>query len=340
MNRTELEAYLQQKQPEQGDIRIRDFQEITDGWETDIYSFDMERSLNGERIAEKLVLRLYSGPWAKEKADTEFNLLQRLYQVGYPVPKVSLLEENSTYLGAPFIIMERIEGHQMWSLMDNPQSKLDFFGMFSQLFYDLHQLDWRRLVENPDRYLDLDSKSAALQWIEKYESRIRKINRPELLEIVDWLKVEIDNIAFEELSATHNDFHPNNILIDHDGNPFVIDWTAASLHDYRVDIAWTILLARIYVGEEFHEAILNGYEKMSQKKIEDLHFFEVIGALRRLTDILVSLGADSEDIGLRSGAADMIREQLSQNMTLLDIVQAQTGLKLPAIRKILGTQMT
>jgi hypothetical protein len=83
------------------------------------------------------------------------------------------------------------------------------------------------------------------------------------------------------------------------------------------------------------DAILRGYEEVSQKKVNDIHFFEVVGALRRLTDILVSLGADSEDIGLRSGAAEMIRDQLDYNMTLLDIVRNHTGLELPEVRKLM-----
>jgi aminoglycoside phosphotransferase (APT) family kinase protein len=300
----------------------------------------LESTKDGRTRIEKLVIRLYAGPWAKEKADTEFNLLLRLHEISYPVPKVSLMERNSTYLGKPFIVMERIEGQQMWDLMDRDHYAVGHFDMFSRLFHDLHNLDWQKLVEDPSRYLGLDSKTAVLQWIEKYEGRAKKLENHDLLAIVDWLKGEMDCITFEELSATHNDFHPNNILIDKTGNPFVIDWTAASLHDYRVDLAWTLILAKIYVDDSMREAILSGYEKVSQKKADNLHFFEVIGALRRITDILVSLEDDSENIGLRDGAAEMIREQLAQNMTLLDIVQAHTGLELFEIQKIMKSMKT
>ena len=115
------------------------------------------------------------------------------------------------------------------------------------------------------------------------------------------------------------------ILIDRDGNPFVIDWTAADLTDYRVDLAWTLVLAKIYVSDKMRDSFLKGYEYVSQKNVEDIHFFEVIAALRRLTDILVSLEVESKTIGLRDGADEMIREQLPQNMILLDIVKNLTA---------------
>lgn len=333
-----LETYLAEKKPDLENVSVIGLKEITDGWETEIHSFDLESGEDDEKVTEKLVIRLYAGPWAKQKVDTEYNLLLRLHQVGYSVPRVSLVEEDSTYLGDPFIIMEKIDGEQMWNLLIHKQSKLDFFGVFSRLFYDLHKLDWHKLVGNSGRFWELDSKTAVLQWIEKYEGRAKKLERPEILEIVDWLRGSIDDIVFDELSLTHNDFHPNNILIDENGDPFVIDWTAASLHDYRVDLAWTLILAGIYVGDSMREKILSEYEKMSQKKVEDLHFFEVIGVLRRITDIVVSLRTNSENIGLRTGAAEIIREQLAQNMVFLDILKAHTGLELPEIREIMKGQ--
>ncbi|MHA2040859.1 MAG: phosphotransferase family protein [Candidatus Thorarchaeota archaeon] len=337
-----LESYLKDHLPELENLRVSHLAEITDGWETEIYSFDVESGSRGEQNIEKLVLRMYAGPWAVHKARKEYSLLRRLHNAGYPVPMVSLIEEESSHLGRPFIIMERIEGDAMWNLISAEENLQDshLYRIFSRLFHDLHNLDWRQLAENPQEFKGLDSKKAVANWIEKYKSRAKEIGKPELLKIVGWLEREIDGIAFSKLSPTHNDFHPNNILIDGDSNPFVIDWTAADIMDYRVDLAWTILLAKVYAGESMYDAIIAGYEEVSQKPVEDIHFFEVVGALRRLTDILVSLEIDSENIGLRDGAAEMIREQLPQNMTLLDIVKKYTGLELPGIRKLMSGERT
>ncbi len=340
MEPSTIESYIKSRMPDKVDIHVSQMAEITDGWETEIYSFDAESSKDGMKSVEKLVLRMYSGPWAHYKARKEFDLLKRLHAAGYPVPEVPLIEEDSTPLGRPFIIMQRIEGSAMWSLMESDEGSRfsELMHLFSKLFHDLHKLDWRLLVEDPKEVQGLDSKEATKRWIEKYEKRVKEIGRPELLDIVDWLKREIDRVTFAELSPTHNDFHPNNILIDETGNPFVIDWTAADLLDYRVDIAWTLLLAKVYVGDSLGDAMLKEYEDVSKKAVEDIDFFEVIGSLRRLTDILVSLNVDSEEIGLREGATDLIREQLDQNLALLDIVKNHTGMDLPKIRELMNRE--
>lgn len=339
MQSSKLESYLKERMPSQ-DFHVSQMIEITDGWETDIYSFDLERIRGDDKSIEKLVVRLYSGPWAAHKARNEFGLLQRLHRADYPVPKVSLLEVNSTHLGQPFILMERIEGNPMWNLLESETDSSPLFRLFCRLFFDLHELDWRLLVENEDEFEGLDSEKSVSRWIEKYEGRAKELGNDELLELVEWLRGKSDSVSFAKLSAVHNDFHPNNILIDSSGQPFVIDWTAADLTDYRVDLAWTLVLSKVYVGDSMRDIILRGYEKASHKKVEDIQFFEALGSLRRLTDIIVSLNIDSENIGLRNGAADMIREQLPQNMTLLKIVRNHTGLELPGIRRMMSGERT
>ncbi|MFW9845541.1 MAG: phosphotransferase family protein [Candidatus Thorarchaeota archaeon] len=326
--------------PEWRNVEISQLVEITDGWETEVFSFDIKNSSG--HVEEKVVLRMYSGPHAVNKARKEFSLLKHLYEASYPVPRVLLVEEESSHLGRPFLIMERVEGNSMWSLLEAERHNQDshLYRLFSTLFHGLHTLDWRQLIENPEGIQGLNSKRAAMSWIEKFESRALEIGERELLEIIEWLKMKSNEIAFEQLSATHNDFHPANILMDRDGNPFVIDWTAADLMDYRVDLAWTLLLVKVYVGDAMRDTILRGYESVSQKTVEDIPFFEVLGCLRRLTDILVTLTTDSGAIGLREGAAESIREQLKQNMTLLDIVKDHTGLDLPYLRKLMVGQKT
>jgi aminoglycoside phosphotransferase (APT) family kinase protein len=335
MDAAQLETYLRSRLPDSSRITVNKLVEITDGWETEIYSFDVGSDRDEERTGEKLVIRMYSGPRAVYKARKEYNLLKRLQTAGYPVPKVNLIEEDPEHIGRPFILMQRIEGRAMWSLIETEDDASELLQLFSRLFFNLHELDWHQLVENPQEFRGLDSKKAVKQWIEKFDARAKQIGSREILQIVEWLTKEMDRIAFTKLSITHNDFHPNNILIDESGAAYVIDWTAADIMDFRIDLAWTLILSKIYVGDELRDEILRGYEKASQQRVEVIEFFEVVGALRRLTDIAVTLDVDSQGIGLRDGAAEMIREQLPQNMTLLDIIRDYTGLDLPETRKLM-----
>ena len=142
-----LERYLKNRMTDRKNLLVTEFIEITDGWETEIYAFSIQSGADDTTSTEKLVLRLYAGPWAKYKARKEFSLLKRLYEVGYPVPKVSLIEVDSAPLGRPFIVMERIEGSAMWNLLESAEDTSDLYHLFSKLFVNLHEMDLHLLFE-------------------------------------------------------------------------------------------------------------------------------------------------------------------------------------------------
>ena len=91
-------------------MQVSNLVSITTGWESEIYAFDVEYGPAEARQREALVLRLYPGDHAHAKAAHEFQSMQQLYKMGYPVPLVHLLERADSALGKPFVIMERIPG--------------------------------------------------------------------------------------------------------------------------------------------------------------------------------------------------------------------------------------
>jgi aminoglycoside phosphotransferase (APT) family kinase protein len=107
MNEVKLEEYYRNNYPHIDNPKILNLRNITSGWETEILSFDLEES-NGE--VQKLVARIYPGSDAVVKAQKESSTMMKLREIGYPVPEVHIAETNSTKLGNPFIIMDRIDG--------------------------------------------------------------------------------------------------------------------------------------------------------------------------------------------------------------------------------------
>ena len=74
-----LRAYCAAKFQSKHAVRILDLENITTGWESDIYAFSLEHGQASQRVCEKLVLRLYSGEGAGDKAAHEFRTIQRLH---------------------------------------------------------------------------------------------------------------------------------------------------------------------------------------------------------------------------------------------------------------------
>ncbi len=65
------------------DAEVSEVVRITDGWENDLYSFKIEN----EGHEEELILKIYPGDDAPWKSKKEFNVMRKLYEVGFPVPK-------------------------------------------------------------------------------------------------------------------------------------------------------------------------------------------------------------------------------------------------------------
>ncbi|MHA2024055.1 MAG: phosphotransferase, partial [Candidatus Thorarchaeota archaeon] len=295
-----LQEYLFQRYPEWSNIVIHNFNDITSGWETEILSFDVAYTVNGISERHGWISRAYPGKTGVERSTSEYELLQILHSIDYPVPEVVLLETDSKWLGKPFIIMERINGATMWDLMQvgTEETTQEMVQMFSKLFVQLHDLDWSKFPKVPERYFKTNPKDMYKNVITGVRDWITRASVEYLVPLVDWLDEYYHEIEFDRYSIIHGDFHPMNILIGEEGSPFVIDWTASKLADYRSDIAWSLMLAFLYAGEEFRDVIIAGYESASGHKIQNLDYFMVEAAIRRFADILISLRDGAESLGM------------------------------------------
>ena len=61
----------------------------------------------------------------------------------------------------------------------------------------------------------------------------------------------------DECSVCHGDFSLSNVIIDENGNPFIIDWSHASCGNKLADIAKTYLLFILKDEKDIAELYLN-----------------------------------------------------------------------------------
>lgn len=79
----------------------------------------------------------------------------------------------------------------------------------------------------------------------------------------------------------HGDYHLGNILED-SGTFTIIDWTNVQLGDPRYDIAWSILLFRVYLAERNASIYRSAFDAKSSYNPAELELFEALAALRWL----------------------------------------------------------
>lgn len=79
----------------------------------------------------------------------------------------------------------------------------------------------------------------------------------------------------------HGDYHLGNVL-ETNGKYTIIDWTNVQLGDPRYDIAWSILLLRVYAGERYAGTYQMAFLNAGSCTPAELELFEALAALRWL----------------------------------------------------------
>jgi aminoglycoside phosphotransferase (APT) family kinase protein len=322
-----LSAYYQEKVQAQ----IVDITRITEGWETEVYSFTVNHGKNGH--CTELILRIYPGEDALQKSQKEFYAMNQLHKMGVPVPEVFFLEVNTSYLGNPFVIMEKIKGQPMWAIItENPHRKKELLTLFCKMFVDLHSLSWRPFS---NKSLDEDPYIWVNFFIKKAKTSIEKFKKSEFNPSLNWIEARVQDVP-NTLSLTHGDYHPDNVLVRNDA-AFIIDWGGVDVSDFRMDVAWTLLLTSTHGNPELRDMILSEYERIQGCKIEHIEYFDVLACLKRLFTISVSLTDGATKLGMRPGAEAMMRKNANHVRGVYQLLRRRTGISIPEIEQLILT---
>jgi len=333
---SELTAYCTSAFPDKEALTIDEPTNISNGWETEIYAFDLEHGPPGDRQSEELILRLYPDESAQATATREFRAMIRLFESGYPVPRILAQESEASPLDKPFILMERIDGQLMWSLLSvSPEEEQDkLISIFCELFVQLHRLDWTPFTEDIAGY----NRGGPYIFVDKMlgeaEGALKRFKQYGYLPALAWIKDRRDMASCLRPSIVHWDFHPNNILVRDDGTAIVIDWSGLDISDYRFDLAWTLLLADAYSGDALRNQILSEYERQAGVAADQLTIFEVYACLRRLFSVTVSLSAGPEKLGMDPAAKALMQEQMAAHQRVYDLFLKRTGIRIREVEAL------
>jgi len=329
-----LTEYYIQNYPKRQNLVLSDFQEITAGWETKLYTYTIDYSLNEKPVSDQQVIRIFSDHAAKT-SEKEYKVMMKLGEQGYPVPAVFHNEYGEDVLRKPFIIMEYLAGNTMNYRFDkaSDSEREDLYRKMIELMVDLHRVKVSHVFpENKLRDTDdyLDSIFSTI------DERITWTKLDWVSPVLDWLKERRNKVEIGELSVLHGDFHGSNIMFREDGTPSVIDWSQANVGDYRFDLAWTIILYSTFGGSFFRDLLLNLYSDVSGTEIKDIEYFEVLGCAVRFLIVFSSFLNKPDKMGLVTKSEKMTPIISDHFLKVYDILVKRTGLKLPEFEKIIS----
>jgi aminoglycoside phosphotransferase (APT) family kinase protein len=329
MDATRLQAYLTGI-PGWSNAVVADVELIGEGWESTIYAFTAtlpETTLH-------LVLRMYTGSDGSYKAQVESGGMPRLRAMGYPVPQVFVYELDTTTLGLPFIVMERIIGNQLWDEMHRkPDRRAAYEKGLIDLLVELHRLDWKPFLGDqpvPQHSHDLIRRDLAL-WRDLVATTPASGFDNDAL---DWFDTRLAAVTPISPAVVHNDFHPGNILVTAETTPVVIDWSGLGVGDPRSDLAWTLMLMEFVDGPEARQRIQSRYE--AELSTADLDFFMAGAYVKRLYSLVASLTHGPETLGMRAEAANEMRNHLERADGVYDEFRRITGHRLAGFEELRG----
>ncbi len=175
----------------------------------------------------------------------EARLLRALEGTPVRVPKVLAVCDDTAVIGAPFYVMERVDGevitHSLPSALDNEQERRRVADELVDGLVEIHAVDWSQAglegFGKPTGYLERQLRRFGGLW---EHNRTREV--PEVEQVGQWLK---DNLP-QSPSATivHGDYRLGNAMYAREAPAQLIsifDWEMATIGDPLADVGYMVM---------------------------------------------------------------------------------------------------
>lgn len=157
------------------------------------------------------------------------------------VPRPIVSCEDKDVIGAPFYIMERVNGTEIRDTIpaayDNPEGRRKMTEELIDALVELHAVDWKAagLSAPPGSYVERQVKRWQRQW-ELTRPRTRDL--PGLDKVSTWLQEHMPEET--EVTIAHGDYKLDNVLYDLQEPKLlaILDWELATLGDPLSDVGW------------------------------------------------------------------------------------------------------
>ncbi len=325
-----LKRYYRRKLQGKGNAEISDIADIEGGISNYMYSFRLEYDEGTGRHSENLILRVGRDEAAVRR---EFQALKKLYPTSIPVPKVYDMGEESP--GFSFIIMEKIEGQNMFNALDSmteEAEETELWKQYSRILADINTLDWRSMG-----FDFLDPPEGEYGYINRWLSGLREWCKGKGLgldQILDWL--EANKPPSDHYVLLHSDYHPGNVMVNKGEIAAIVDWEGVAIGDAAYDVCWPPLLFRVLgPSDEWRssstETFLGYYREMTGQELQNFDFYLVLKAAFFLFMILGMKIHGTEELGMKMEAETLVSPEVGLLGACIGVVKEKAGIDLTSI---------
>jgi aminoglycoside phosphotransferase (APT) family kinase protein len=175
----------------------------------------------------------------------EARLLRALESRPVRAPRVLAVCEDAAVIGAPFYVMEQVEGDVITSeipaALDSPSQRGQIAAELIDALVELHAVDWTSIgldgFGKPTGYLERQLRRFTGLW---EHNRTREL--PEVEKVGDWLAANLP--PSPPATVVHGDYRLGNTMFAH-GAPArliaIFDWEMATIGDPLADLGYMMI---------------------------------------------------------------------------------------------------
>ena len=343
--RAALQLWLGTKLPEAQNLEISELDVPTaSGFSNETIFFDATWATAERGQSQRMVARVQTdGPGLYPVYDIgiQYRVMRTLAaNSDIAVPKLLWMEEDPAVLGAPFFVMERLDGRVPgddppftatgWVLDLPPSDRARLCDNALKELVRLHAVDCHRL--------DIDFLSRPElgdgpleQEIAYYESYFNWASEGQDNPIIDqafkWIRNNTPTAA-GAVVLSWGDARIGNMMFGDDLSVIgVLDWEMASIAQPEQDLGWWLFMYRHHTegfglphpeGFPLRGEVVARYEELSGRTVTDLEYYEVLAALRgavimvRLAHMMIDAGilpADS-NMAVNNGSTRILADMI------------------------------
>jgi aminoglycoside phosphotransferase (APT) family kinase protein len=275
-------------------VSVSGLRRLPGGASRETWSLDVEYERNGQPVRLPLVLRRdpVAGGVGTQRRD-EFELLQAAAAEGVPVPKVYWLADESETLGAPFFLMDRIDGETIARRLLRDDAYATARGVMTaqlgRILAAIHRID-RGVHRLAFLSAPPPGESPARAELERYEQIYRAIApdpHPTFELALRWLQQRLP--SGDRCCVVHGDYRIGNVIFGPEGVRSILDWELAHVGDPMEDLGWLCVRSWRFGNDHLpvggigtREELFAAYEDAGGGHVDPqrVRFWEVLGNLK------------------------------------------------------------
>jgi len=255
-----------------GSTEIRSLTHLSGGASRETWRFEAD--------GRPLILQRQRAGDEREIA-VEIAALRAGHAVGVPTPRIVTSSTDATELGAPYVILEHVEGEttprKILRDAEYGEARDVLPAQLAAALVGVHSIDPSQIPG----ILDVDQ-------VERYREVLDAVGEPHpTFELAfKWLAEHRPPPSMT--TVVHGDFRLGNVIVGNDGLRAVLDWELVHLGDPMEDLGWLCVKAWRFgsplpvAGVGDYEQLLTAYEAAGGRAVDAdvVRWWEVLGTLK------------------------------------------------------------